>query len=113
VNYFVVRSLYGHSKLERLVEGDEETLIEKGKILKGRLKKELITLPELEAAAHRQGFDSLADVERAIIEPGGTVCFFAKQPLPDELRHREVLQRLDHLTQELAQLRSKPAAPEA
>ena len=113
VNYFVVRSLYGHGKLERLVEGDEDVLIEKGNVLEGRLKKELITPAELEAAAHRQGFASLSDVERAILEPGGTICFFAKQPVPDELRHQEVMERLEHLAQELAQLRSKPAAPES
>lgn len=112
VNYFVVRSFYGHNRLERLMEGKEDTLVEHGKVLKGHLKKELITLPELEAAAHRQGFASLADVERAILEPGGTLSFFAKQPAPDELRHREVMERLERLVQELAHLRSNPAAPE-
>jgi hypothetical protein len=52
-------------------------------------------------------------VDRAILEPGGTLCFFAKQPIPDELRHREVMERLEHLTQELAQLRSKPVGPQS
>ena len=112
VNYFVVRTMYSHSKLEHLVEGDEDVLIEKGKVLKGRLKKELITLADLEAAAHRQGFANLSEVERAILEPGGTICFFAKQPVPEELRHREVMERLENLTKELAQLRSNPAAPQ-
>ncbi|MGO8815880.1 MAG: DUF421 domain-containing protein [Terriglobia bacterium] len=112
VNYFVVRTLYGHKRLDRLVEGDEDVLVEKGKVNRGRLKRELITLPELEAAAHRQGFASLADVDRAILEPGGTICFMAKQPVPEEARHREVMDRLEHLTRELAQLRSNPAAPE-
>jgi len=113
VNYLVVRTMYSHSKLERLVEGDEDVLIEKGKVLKGRLKKELITLADLEAAAHRQGFANLSEVERAILEPGGTICFFAKQPVPEELRHREVMERLESLTKELAQLRSGPAAPQS
>ena len=57
VNYVVVRSLYGHGKLERLVEGEEDVLIDGGKVLNGRLRKELVTLVELEAAAHRQGQD--------------------------------------------------------
>jgi uncharacterized membrane protein YcaP (DUF421 family) len=113
VNYVVVRSLYGHGKLERIMEGDEDVLIEKGRVLKRRLKKELITLPELEAAAHRQGFASLADVERAVLEPGGTLSFIAKQPAPEETRHREVLERLERLAQELAQLRAKPSASES
>ena len=113
VNYFVVRNLYGHNKLEAMVEGKEDVLIEKGKVLERRLKKELITMAELQAAAHRQGFASLSEVDRAILEPGGTLCFFAKQPIPDELRHREVMERLEHLTQELAQLRSRPVEPQS
>ncbi len=110
VNYVVVRLLYGHAKLERLVEGDEDVLIDKGQVLKSRLKSELISLPELEAAAHRQGFSKLADVDRAILEPGGTISFFAKQPLPEELRHKELLARIDSLASELKLLKLKPAA---
>ena len=53
------------------------------------------------------------DVERAILEPGGTVCFFAKQPVPDERRHREVMDQLEHLAMDLERLRSNPAAPES
>jgi len=113
LNYFLVRFLYGHKKLDRLVEGDEDVLIDQGKIRKRRLKEELITLPELEAAAHRQGFASLEEVERAVLEPGGTLSFIGKKPAPEETRHRELLGRLDQLAQELAQLRAKPIAPPA
>jgi uncharacterized membrane protein YcaP (DUF421 family) len=113
VNYFVVRVLYSHGKLDHLVEGGEDVLIEKGKILQGRLKKELITMPELEAAAHRQGFANLTEVDRAILEPGGTVCFFAKKPLPEEMRHKEIIKRLEQMAEELALLKSKPATSES
>src|SRR5438132_5620744 len=75
INYIVVRFLFGRPGLDRVVEGEPEVLIEKGVLRKDRLKKELITLPELEAAAHRQGFGSLDEIERAILEPGGTCCF--------------------------------------
>src|SRR4249920_3311232 len=71
INYVVVRFLFGHARLDRVVEGESDVLIEKGVLRKDRLKKELITLPEIEAAAHRQGFGSLDEVERAILEPGG------------------------------------------
>jgi len=113
VNYVVVRVLYGHRRLDRLVEGEGDVLIEGGKVLKGRLQKELVTLVELEAAAHRQGFASLADVERAVLEPGGTLSFIAKKPAPEEARHREVLERLEGLARDLAQLRAKPFASES
>jgi uncharacterized membrane protein YcaP (DUF421 family) len=113
LNYFLVRFLYGHQKLDRLVEGDEDVLIDQGKIRTERLKKELITLPELEVAAHRQGFASLAEVERAVLEPGGTLSFIGKKPAPEETRHRELLQRLEQITRQLAQLHTNPLAPEA
>ena len=113
VNYVVVRGLYGHRKLERIMEGEEDVLIEGGKVLKGRLQKELVTMQELEAAAHRQGFGSLEDVERAVLVPGGTLSFIAKKPAPEEARHREVLERLEGLARDLAQLRPKPSASES
>jgi uncharacterized membrane protein YcaP (DUF421 family) len=77
INYLVVRFLYGHQKLEHLIEGDPDVLIAKGKIRHDRLKHELITVAELEAACRRQGFTSLAAVDRAILEPGGTISFCA------------------------------------
>src|SRR6202162_1047027 len=57
INYLVVRFLYGHSKLEQIVEGRSDVLIENGKVRAEHLKRELITMPQLEAAARKQGFD--------------------------------------------------------
>src|SRR5205823_12766236 len=48
VNYCVVRFLYGHERLDKLIEGDADVLIENGQIRMERLKKELVTLGELE-----------------------------------------------------------------
>lgn len=103
-NYLLIRFLYGHEKLEHLVEGDEDVLIENGKIRTDRLKDELITLTELEVAAHKQGFASLNDVERAVLEPGGTLSFVGKKPAPEEARHRELLERLDRISRVLSAL---------
>src|SRR5712691_11760204 len=47
VNHVVVRYLYGHEQLERLVEGDPDVLIDNGVVRTDRLKKELITLADL------------------------------------------------------------------
>ncbi len=109
VNYFVVRFLYGHERLERLVEGEADVLIEGGQIRFDRLRKELVTLPELESAAHKQGFASLDEVDRAVLEPGGTLAFFGKKPNPEATRHAEVTRRLDRILEELASLRMRPA----
>jgi uncharacterized membrane protein YcaP (DUF421 family) len=113
INYLVIRFLYGHRKLEQVVEGQPDVLIEGGRIRRNLLRKDLISLPELEAAAHRQGFTSLDDVQRAVLEPGGTISFIAKKPAPEESRHQELLKRLDQVMGELTRLRGMPAPPQA
>jgi uncharacterized membrane protein YcaP (DUF421 family) len=105
VNYVFVRFLYSHQNVDAVVEGKSDMLMEHGKLDKRKLAKELITLPELEAAAHRQGFDTLGDVDCARIEPGGTISFTAKKPSTDDVRHKELLERFEKLSQELSQLR--------
>jgi uncharacterized membrane protein YcaP (DUF421 family) len=111
VNYLVVRFLYDHRKLDQLVEGRADVLIRDGKVQTSRLKKELITMPQLEAAARKQGFASLSDVQECILEPGGTLSFLAKKPPAEELRHQELLQRLEKLSEEIVRVRgSQPPA---
>ena len=104
-NYLVVRFLYGHRKLDQLVEGKPEALIENGKVIAHRLKGDFITMPQLEAAARKQGFDSLSEVDKCVLEPGGTLTFVAKKPGTEDVRHKELLDRLDLLTKEIMTLR--------
>ena len=110
-NYLVVRFLYDHRKIDQLVEGSADVLIANGKVRTDRLKKELITMEQLEAAARKQGFASLAEVEECVLEPGGTLCFVAKKPGTEDLRHKELLGKLESLAREIALLRgSQPPA---
>jgi len=102
VNHVVVRYLYSHERVDRLVEGDSDVLIENGILKPDRLKKELITIIELQSAAHKAGFGSLDEVDRAILDPGGSICFSGKKPPPDKARHDELLARLDRISAQLA-----------
>ncbi len=111
VNYLVVRFLFRHDKLDRLVEGEATVLIENGRILQDKLAKEVLTVQDLEAAAHKQGFGNLGEVDCATLDPSGMIYFTAKKPVPEETRHREVLERLDQLTREVATLRLRAAPP--
>jgi len=104
-NYLVVRFLYDHRKLDQLVEGRADVLVESGKVRTQNLKKELITVSQLEAAARKQGFDSLSAVERCVLEPGGTLTFLGKKPTGEDVRHQELVGKLERLTQEIALLR--------
>ncbi len=110
-NFLVVRFLYGHRKLDQLVEGRADVLIENGKVRPQRLKTELITMAQLEAAARKQGFGSLSEVDQCVLEPGGTLTFLAKKPPAEEVRHQELLGKMERLAQEIALLRgSQPPA---
>ena len=111
VNYLVVQFLFRHKKLDRLVEGEATVLIENGKILKNRLTKEMLSLQDLEAAAHKQGFGDLREVDRATLDPSGTISFTGKKPTPEEMRHRELLDRIDQLTRDVATLRLRVVPP--
>jgi uncharacterized membrane protein YcaP (DUF421 family) len=106
VNYLTVRFLYKHKKLDQIVEGKADVLIENGKLRPEHLKKELITTAQLEAAARKQGFASLDEVDQCILEPGGTLSFIGKKPDADVVRHKEVLDHIDRLKDELALLRT-------
>ncbi len=105
VNYIVVRFLFSHEHLEHIVEGEPDALIESGVIREDRMKKELLTRAELETAAHRQGFASLQDIERAVIEPGGTIFFTGRKPSPDEVQQKALTDRLDGLARQLSEIR--------
>jgi uncharacterized membrane protein YcaP (DUF421 family) len=94
-----------------LVEGRADVLVEGGKVRTQNLKKELITVSQLEAAARKQGFDSLSEVQQCVLEPGGTLTFLGKKPTGEDVRHQELIAKLDRLAQEIALLRgSQPPA---
>jgi uncharacterized membrane protein YcaP (DUF421 family) len=105
VNYLVVRFLYGHRKLDQLVEGKADVLIDNGKVRTEHLKRELITMQQLSAAARKQGFDELSEVQQCVLEPGGTLTFIGKKPDTEDVRHQELLRRFELVTEELARLR--------
>ncbi len=111
INYLVVRFLYDHRKIDQLVEGRADILVEDGKIHEHKLKRELITKEELAAAARKQGFETLAEVRQCVLEPGGTLTFIAKKPDTEDVRHAELLKKFDLLAEEIARLRNaQPSA---
>jgi len=107
INYLVVRFLYKHRALDQFIEGRADVLIEDGKIKTQNLKRELITVTQLEAQARKQGFDSLSEVQQCVLESGGTITFIGKKPGTDESRHQALMKRLDQLMAEMTKLRGE------
>ena len=108
VNYLVVRFLFRHRRLDQLFEGKPTTLVENGKILKPALARELLTRSELMTVLHRQGFDSVDEVDRCVLEPGGTFYIQRKLPAADKLAHDEVMNTLRELSAKVDRLLASP-----
>jgi uncharacterized membrane protein YcaP (DUF421 family) len=104
INYFVVRFVFKHRRLDQLIEGTPTVLIENGRLHRDALAKELLTESELNVVAHRQGFGSLDEIDKAVLEPGGTFFIKAKTPAVADRQHTELLARLDDLSRQIAEL---------
>jgi uncharacterized membrane protein YcaP (DUF421 family) len=63
-------------------------------------------MAQLEAAARKQGFDDLSDVNKCILEPGGTLTFIARKPDTESTRHQELMLAMEKLREEVTMLRN-------
>ena len=103
-NYLVVTLVFRYRRFGAVIEGGPDVLIQNGRVNFQRLQDEKITLTELEAAARRQGFGSLAQVDRAILYPGGTFCFIGKVPSADAIHHHQIMAELTGIRAVLSRL---------
>jgi uncharacterized membrane protein YcaP (DUF421 family) len=106
-NYLVVRFVFAHPRMERLIEGEADVLMRSGALIPDRLRAEGVTKDELEAAARRQGFLSLNDIDKAILEANGGITFVAKKPRAQEARHQDLMKRLDELSVEVKAIHAR------
>ena len=107
LNYVVVRFLFKHRRLDQMIEGNPTILIQQGHLRRKALAKELLSESELLTLAHRQGFGSLEEVEECVLEPGGTFYLKGKNPPADEVRHKELLAKLDELSRQVGVLQAR------
>ena len=96
LNAILVRVLFRFGKLDT-IEGKPELLIRNGHVVRTHLERELITLAELEAAARKQGIESLAHVKHCRLETGGALTFITKHPTDDEKRHHDLMLHLERI----------------
>jgi uncharacterized membrane protein YcaP (DUF421 family) len=107
INWLVVRLLYRSSKLEQIVAGTDRTLILDGMVDHEALKKEILSIEELMAVVHRQGFDDFDQVQECTLGPNGTFYVRGRQPSEDDNRHSALIARLDELSREVRELKSR------
>ena len=110
INYVVVRFLFRHRRLDQVLEGRPAVLVKDGHVLKKELAKELITISELQTVARRQGFDGLHEVESCVLEPGGAFVMRRKCPSDEEMKHHELVSRLEETLERLRRVEAKLAS---
>jgi uncharacterized membrane protein YcaP (DUF421 family) len=101
VNYLVVRFLFRHRRLDEILEGKPTVMIEHGCVKNEALAKELLTTAELMTVLHRQGFETAEEVERCVLEPGGTFDIKGIDPPVEKQAHDEIMRALQDLSAKL------------
>ena len=105
-NALLVRRYYRGPSQERLSDSDRDvTLIKGGRLEEPEMRRLQVNAGELIARAHERGFDTLGEIDSAVLYPNGTIYFRGRHPDEGEQRHRSIMERLDHLQRELMALR--------
>jgi uncharacterized membrane protein YcaP (DUF421 family) len=105
-NGILVRRYYRGPSQDHLSVADRDiTLIKGGRLEEPEMRRLHINAGELVAKAHERGFDSLGEIDSAMLYPNGTIYFRGRHPDEAEQYHRAVMERLDHLQRELVTLR--------
>jgi uncharacterized membrane protein YcaP (DUF421 family) len=105
-NAVLVRFFYRGPEMTQIARGETDIrLIADGRLQEDAMRRLHINAGELIAKAHERGFDSLDEVESAVLYPNGTIYFRGQDAASDAARHGELLGRLDALGAQLAALR--------
>ena len=107
INWIVALALYRSRKLTHALEGRACTLILDGKPDLKAMEREALTMEELISVIHKQGFTSISEVKKCQLEPNGTFYVEAVDPSPADRHHKELVEKLEALTLELAALKTR------
>jgi len=110
INWFVARVLFRSPRLTRLLEGRATILIRDGRLDKRAMERETLTREELLEVIHRQGFEDFDQIHVCELEPSGSFFIEGLDPSSSEQQHKDLVQRLDALSREIAALRPRAAS---
>jgi uncharacterized membrane protein YcaP (DUF421 family) len=65
-------------RAERLLEGEPRVIVRDGELVEGNLRRDRLTLSEIESEMRLAGISSIADVAWAILEPRGKISFIQR-----------------------------------
>jgi uncharacterized membrane protein YcaP (DUF421 family) len=67
INYIVVRFLFRHRRVDQLLEGSPSVLIKDNMVDRKALARELMSESELLTVVHRQGFETLDEIDTCVL----------------------------------------------
>jgi uncharacterized membrane protein YcaP (DUF421 family) len=79
ITFFLDYAVHRSRRLEKLIEGKPEVLIEDGHVSARVMKAEMLTEQQLMGALRREHLQSPEEVERAYIEPDGKITVIPKK----------------------------------
>lgn len=83
--YFLFRS----RGLNKFVQGKPVMLIHKGNIIEENLRKERLTLDELQAAVREHGVETISEVDLAVLEVDGNISILSENYHRKSVRKRK------------------------
>jgi uncharacterized membrane protein YcaP (DUF421 family) len=107
INWLLVRVLFRSPRLTRMLEGRSAILVRDGQIDRKALQRESLTQEELMEVIHRQGFEHIHEVRCCQLEPNGSFYVEAFEPSQAEKHHGELVEMLEALRKEVAELRGQ------
>ena len=90
-NYLLDWASYRSERVRRFVEPPPLRLVRDGRVLRGNLRREMITVDELKAKLRQQGIERVGDVKSAYMESDGEISairFDATQQPADKSQQR-------------------------
>jgi len=109
INWLLMRFLYRYPKVNAAIEGSKTVLIKHGKADVQAMKKEGLTERELLSVLHKQGLDTVSEVERCVLEPNGTFYVEAIKPSEEDRQRADIAEAVLALAIEVRELRAKLA----
>ena len=104
-NWILSQLIFKMPKLNDALQGSATTLIRDGKIDEDALRSQTLTHEELLSVIHKQGLDSVQEVQKCVLEPAGTFYIEKKSPSFDEAEISELLASVRTLTADVKHLR--------
>jgi uncharacterized membrane protein YcaP (DUF421 family) len=106
INAILVRIFYRGPSKDLLWESKTDvSLISGGEMQQMEMRRLRINAAELLAKAHERGFDSLDEVDSAVLYPNGTIYIRGKPMTTEGDRFEEIIRRLNDMNLQLSALR--------